>query len=134
MLTPEQLIEFERLVKATSIGPWKYTSKAGYASIWQDQDGGCAAGWCIARMLLDSDLDDKCKEQASKNGPFIAAARNLASPLIETIRELQAENTALKANLSISQQRRIAIQVNERSDMPPLVLSDKVTDSMRAGQ
>lgn len=54
--------------------------------------------------------------------------------LIETVRELQAESTALKANLSISQQRRIAIQVNERSNMPPLVLSDKVTDSMRDGQ
>lgn len=63
---------------AASRGPWRYD--AAKHVVHQHCDGN-GMGWHIARVLMTSDLVtsdllDECREQASVNGPFIAAARN----------------------------------------------------------
>lgn len=87
--------EAERVAAEANPGPWTYDPPRGPC----DPMGHCivsAAGYAVAVMMMTSDLDDHLKEQASKNGPFIAHARTsvpaLASAvrgLVERVRELE---------------------------------------------
>lgn len=91
--------EAERVACEANPGPWTYDQPCSP----YDPMGHCivsAAGYAVAAMMMTSDLDDDIKEQASKNGPFIAHARTsvpaLASTvrgLVERVRELERERT-----------------------------------------
>ena len=86
------LDELIALGEKANPGPWKFEKVDDLgAMIVQDQQGGAPAGWCIARLMMDTDFDDSLPEQASKNGPYIASACNAAVPLAKRVKELEAE-------------------------------------------
>ena len=101
------LDELIALGEKASPGPWKFEKVCDLgAMIVQDQQGGAPSGWCIARLMMDTDFDDSLPEQASKNGPYVAAACNAAVPLAKRLKrigeilgpQLEALFTADEAN------------------------------------
>ena len=83
------LDELIALGEKANPGPWKFEKVDDMgAMIVQDQQGGAPSGWCIARLMMDTDFDDSLPEQASKNGPYIASACNAAVPLAKRLKRI----------------------------------------------
>lgn len=90
-MTPDEMLkladEAEQLAAAANPGPWTYEPPRSP----RDPMGHCivsAARYAVAAMMMTCDLDDDLKEQASKNGPFIAASRTLVPQLAGALREV----------------------------------------------
>ncbi len=92
----DRLVAISSKWAKTAIGPWVYREGGDPVShsIWQDMEKTGGAGWCIARLMLTSNLDDM-KAIANENGQAMADAREDVPWLIAQINWLLKENSQL---------------------------------------
>lgn len=76
----------------------------------QEWDG--KHSWAVARLLMDSDLNDDCREVASRYGPALSELWNNAAQLLADSRELQ-EVKALLVEWSEAQAAVEKIYLND---------------------
>ena len=91
--TPSEIEAIRERHSAISSWPWKYDPKTFGVS--QNAENG--ARWQVCRVLMTSDLDSDCREQASVNGPFIAHAPVDIDTLLREVAELTRERNELLA-------------------------------------
>ena len=86
------LDELRELLNKLPHGDWKYhaaQSPIGPGIFIRN-------GFCVASLMMGDDLDEDWPEQASKTGPFIAAARNHLAEILDALTEAQAEIERLR--------------------------------------
>jgi hypothetical protein len=113
-ITSEQLEAWERLAKEASRAPW---ARNGFG-IFADID-------CDIKVICYTANNKKSRTHRNEaNAAFIAASRTAVPALIARVRELEKQ-------LAEKELSRKTLHVSDRSNMPTLPFSDKVSDSMR---